>query len=70
MQRNDAWGYLPGGVVFDNPFAAGVAGLSVGAGAAEGMVDYSDPVATGVTNQYELGCFGEAANPILTLSNG
>ena len=62
---------LPGGVVFDNPFT-GAAGLSVGAGAAQGMVDYLDPAATGVANQYQLNCYGQnaAGGAILTLSNG
>ena len=60
---------LPGGVVFANPFS-GAAGLSVGAGGAEGMVDYSDPAAVGVANQYQLDCFGKGAVNVLVLSNG
>jgi prepilin-type N-terminal cleavage/methylation domain-containing protein len=60
---------LPGGVAFDNPFAGGV-GLTIGAGAAEGMCDYSDPAAVGVANQYEIDCYGKGAALVLTLSNG
>jgi type IV pilus assembly protein PilA len=60
---------LPGGAVFTNPFSA-AGGLSVGAGAAEGMCDYLDPVAVGVANQYQINCYGKAAAGVLTLSNG
>jgi prepilin-type N-terminal cleavage/methylation domain-containing protein len=66
----DITALLPGQGVFDNPFTPGTAGLSVGAGGAQGMVDYSDPVAVGTANQYELECFGKAAVSILLLSNG
>ncbi len=56
---------LPGGLTVTNPFSA-AAGLSVGAGAAEGMVDYTAPVG-GV---YNLDCYGEGATNVLNLSNG
>jgi len=61
---------LPGGAQFANPFDATVDGLSAGAGAAEGMVDYIDPTGTGVTNLYRLDCYGKNAVLVLSLSNG
>ena len=58
---------LPGGAVFSNPFNTAIVGLSVGAGAAEGMVDYTAPVA----NVYTLDCYGEGGGAaVLVLSNG
>jgi hypothetical protein len=60
---------LPDGVVFNNPFVGG-AGLTVGGGAAEGMVDYTDPTTMGITNNYQIDCYGKAAALVLTLSNG
>ena len=60
---------LPGGVVFDNPIGGG-AGLSIGAGAGEGMCDYLDPAATGTPNLYRIQGYGNGAALILTLSNG
>lgn len=58
---------LPGGV-FENPFTGG-AGLSVGAGPAEGMVDYLDPAVMG-PGTYEVDCYGDGAVLVLALSNG
>lgn len=60
---------LPGGAVYENPWNH-AAGLSVGAGADEGMVDYSDPTVTGAAHTYRLDCYGEGANLVLSLSNG
>jgi prepilin-type N-terminal cleavage/methylation domain-containing protein len=60
---------LPGGAQLSNPFVGGN-GLTQGGGAAEGMVDYSDPTTTGVANQYQLDCYGKNAVLVLTLSNG
>ena len=60
---------LPGGTLVSNPFAGGV-GLTVGVGAAEGMVDYQDPVAVGAAHRYRLNCYGTAAALLQTLSNG
>jgi type IV pilus assembly protein PilA len=60
---------LPGNVLFSNPFVGGP-GLSVGAGAAEGMVDYQDPTAVGAPGRYRLNCYGTAAALIQILSNG
>jgi prepilin-type N-terminal cleavage/methylation domain-containing protein len=60
---------MPGGAAFNNPFVGGD-GFTAGAGAAEGMVDYSDPTTTGVANQYRLDCYGKTAVLVLTLSNG
>lgn len=60
---------MPGGAVFTNPFAGGD-GFTAGAGAAEGMVDYSDPTTTGVANLYQLDCYGQGGANVLTLSNG
>ena len=56
---------LPGGEVVRNPFS-GEKGLTVGVGAAEGMVDYTLPV-DGV---YIITCYGESGVNILTLTNG
>ncbi|MCP4548983.1 MAG: prepilin-type N-terminal cleavage/methylation domain-containing protein [bacterium] len=61
---------LPGGAVFTNPFNTAAAGLSVGAGAAEGMCDYQDPAAVGTANQYQVNCYGKGAANVLSLSNG
>ena len=60
---------MPGGAAIVNPFVGGD-GFSAGAGAAEGMVDYSDPTTTGTANLYTLDCYGKAAVLVLTLSNG
>jgi prepilin-type N-terminal cleavage/methylation domain-containing protein len=60
---------LPGGALVTNPFDGGV-GLSVGAAAAEGMVDYQDPVAVGAPGRYRLICYGTGALLLQTLSNG
>jgi prepilin-type N-terminal cleavage/methylation domain-containing protein len=59
---------LPGGVVYENPFTGG-GGLSIGGGAAEGMVDYLDPAAAG-PGRYQLDCYGEGAALIISYSNG
>ena len=59
---------LPDGVLFANPFVGG-AGLTVNAGAAEGMVDYTDPTTIGITNNYQIDCYGKAAALILTIAN-
>ncbi len=59
---------LPGGHVYDNPFAGG-GGLSIGGGAAEGMVDYLDPAAVG-SDGYRLDCYGEDAVLIISFGNG
>ncbi|MEZ4395367.1 MAG: type II secretion system protein [Candidatus Krumholzibacteriia bacterium] len=61
---------LPGGTAFSNPITGAADGFTAGAGAAEGMVDYSDPTTTGVANQYQLDCYGKAAALVLTLTNG
>ncbi len=66
---DDIMANLPNGVLFRNPFT-GEAGLSISAGAAaaEGMVDYSDPVVVGEANQYELNCIGRGdGNVILVI---
>ncbi len=60
---------MPGGVVFGNPFG-GADGFSAGAGAVEGMVDYTDPTGTGEANLYLLDCYGKNAVNVLVLSNG
>ncbi len=67
--NDDIVANLPGGAVFLNPFS-GAGGLSIGAAAAEGMVNYNDPVAVGTANQYQLECFGKGDVEILVLSNG
>lgn len=59
---------LPGGNAFENPFAGG-GGLTVNAGADEGMVDYLDPAAV-APNTYQLNCYGTNDALILSLSNG
>jgi prepilin-type N-terminal cleavage/methylation domain-containing protein len=60
---------LPNGVIFINPFTGGP-GLTIGAGPAEGMCDYLDPVALGIQHSYRINCYGSGVNNILTLSNG
>lgn len=65
----DIQAQLPGGVLVTNPFTGG-AGLSIGGAAAEGMVDYEDPVAVGAPGRYRLVCYGASALLIQTLSNG
>ena len=60
---------LPGNILVTNPYNAGV-GLSVGAGAAEGMVDYQDPTAVGDPQRYRLDCYGNGAGLLICYSNG
>ncbi len=59
---------LPGGVIYVNPFTGG-GGLSIGGGAAEGMVDYLDPVAVG-GGRYQVDCYGEGGALIASYGNG
>ena len=65
----DIQAQLPGGAIFKNPFS-GADGLSVGAGPAEGMVDYQDPTAMGDPQHYRLDCYGNGGGLLLGLSNG
>jgi prepilin-type N-terminal cleavage/methylation domain-containing protein len=61
---------MPGGAEFANPFDAAAAGFTAGGGALEGVVDYSDPTTTGVTNLYQLDCYGKNAVLVLSLPTG
>ena len=65
----DIQAQLPGGAIFKNPFTH-ADGLSIGAGAAEGMVDYQDPTAVGDPQRYRLDCYGNGAGWLLSYSNG